>query len=224
MSRDYKPTPERTKTAKKGNPFLTGLLIGFLLGVAASLSVVMFVKGGDSPFASKSNTAITKHEAEKTKDTSKIGSEEAGADTSALPTAENPKPADANAGSNAPASKEDKTRFDFYTILPGSESKVSKEEESKLKEGAQQPVVPKNYFLQVGAFQTSEEADNMKAKLALQGFEALVQTAIIPDKGVWHRVRVGPLKDLEQINKTKSDLLSNGFKADLIKVNSENQQ
>ena len=63
----------------------------------------------------------------------------------------------------------------------------------------------------------------MKAKLALQGFEALVQTASIADKGVMHRVRVGPLKDLEQINKTKNDLLRNGFKADLIKVNNENQ-
>ena len=218
MSRDYKPTQERTKTAKKGNPFLTGLLIGFLLGVAASLSVVMFVKGGDSPFASKSNTAATKLEAENTKDATKTGSKEAGADTSALPTDENPKPADTNA-----ANKEDKARFDFYTILPGSESKVSKEEQSKLNENTQEPVIQKSYFLQVGAFQTSEEADNMKAKLALQGFEALVQTATIPDKGVWHRVRVGPLKDLEQINKTKSDLLSNGFRADLIKVNSENQ-
>jgi cell division protein FtsN len=219
MSRDYKPMPDKPKNTKKGNPFLTGLLVGFLLGVAASLSVVMFVKGSDSPFASKSNTAATKLETLKTKDTSKTGSEEAGADTSALPSTENP----ASANANTPANKEDKTRFDFYTILPGSESKVSKEEESKLKENVQEPVVQKSYFLQVGAFQTSEEADNMKAKLALQGFEALVKTATIPDKGVWHRVRVGPLKDLEQINKTKSDLLSNGFKADLIKVNNENQ-
>lgn len=213
MSRDYKPSPDRSKNTKKGSPFLTGLLIGFLLGIAASLSVVMFIKGGDSPFKNKANPEVSKLQSkEQPKDQSKTGSEEAGADTSALPTAENPKPA-----------AEDKTRFDFYTILPGSESKVSAEEESKLKENVPQPVVQKSYFLQVGAFQTAEEADNMKAKLALQGFEALVQTATIPDKGVWHRVRVGPLKDLDQINKTKKDLVSNGFKADLIKVNSENQ-
>jgi len=77
--------------------------------------------------------------------------------------------------------------------------------------------------LQVGAFQTSEDADNMKAKLALQGFEAVVQTATIPDKGVWHRVRVGPLNNLDEINKAKNDLAANGFKTDLIKVNNENQ-
>jgi cell division protein FtsN len=57
----------------------------------------------------------------------------------------------------------------------------------------------------------------------LQGFEAVVQTATIPNKGVWHRVRVGPLKNLELINKTKADLASNGFKSDLITVNNETQ-
>ena len=211
MSRDYKPSPERPKSTRKGSPFFTGLLIGVLLGIAASLAVVMFIKGGDSPFANKPDSASSKLSekiAQNAKDQSK-----ADADASALPTAENPQT----------VNNEDKTRFDFYTILPDSESKVTKEEEIKLKEDAPQPAVQKSYFLQVGAFQTEAEADNMKAKLALQGFEALVQTATIPDKGVWHRVRVGPLKDLDQINKTKSDLLNNGFKADLIKVNIENQ-
>ena len=61
----------------------------------------------------------------------------------------------------------------------------------------------------------------MKAKLALQGFEAVVQTAEIPEKGVWHRVRVGPLAGVDQINKMRSELVSQGFNADLIKVHSE---
>jgi cell division protein FtsN len=197
MSIDYKPNKERQKPAKAGNPFITGLLIGFLLGVAASLSVVMFIKGGESPFTHQS--PIEKSVADQIKDKADVKADLANANT------------------------EEKTRFDFYNILPGSESKVSPEEESRLKESVQQPVIQQSYFLQVGAFQTGEEADNMKAKLALQGFEALVQTATIPEKGVWHRVRVGPLKDLEQINKTKKELLANGFKADLIKVNNENQ-
>jgi len=214
MSRDYKPSPEKPKNAKKGSPLFTGLLIGILLGIAASLSVVMFIKGGTSPFTDQ--TAPEKAVAERMLE--KSDTAEAGADTSALPTTENPK----SEGEKS-ANQDDKTRFDFYTILPDSESKVSADEERKLKDNEQQPVVQKSYFLQIGAFQTAEEADNMKAKLALLGFEALVQTATIADKGVWHRVRVGPLKNLDQINKTKTDLLNNGFKADLIKVDSENQ-
>ncbi|MDG2292927.1 MAG: SPOR domain-containing protein, partial [Methylophilaceae bacterium] len=78
-----------------------------------------------------------------------------------------------------------------------------------------------DYFLQIGSFQTEEDADNLKAKLALQGFEAIVQTATIADQGTWHRVRVGPLSNIEAINKTRAELLANDFNADLIKVETE---
>ena len=117
--------------------------------------------------------------------------------------------------------KDAKPRFDFYTILPGSESPVTEQEIKQKEAEANSPAASTDsYFLQVGAFQTEQEADNMKAKLALLGMEAIVQTATIPDKGVWHRVRVGPFAGLEQINKAREELVRNGFKADLIKVNS----
>lgn len=204
MSRDYKPSPERSKNTSKGNPLFTGLLIGILMGVAASLGVVMFIKGGKSPFAQQTSNEITKSVSEKMQD--KAIADQANADAAA------------EAGPDGT-----QNRFDFYTILPGSESKVSAEEEIKIKDDAPEPALQISYYLQVGAFQTGEEADNMKAKLALQGFEAVVQTATTADKAIWHRVRVGPLTNLDQINKTKNDLLKNGFKADLIKVNLDNQ-
>lgn len=204
MSRDYKPSPERSKNTSKGNPLFTGLLIGILMGVAASLGVVMFIKGGESPFAQQTSNEITKSVSEKMQD--KAIADQANTDASA------------EAGPDGT-----QNRFDFYTILPGSESKVSAEEEIKIKDDAPEPALQISYYLQVGAFQTGEEADNMKAKLALQGFEAVVQTATTADKAIWHRVRVGPLTNLDQINKTKNDLLKNGFKADLIKVNLDNQ-
>jgi len=197
MNRDYKPSTEKPKNSSKGSPLLTGLLVGVLLGVIASLGVVMYIKGGTSPFTNKPR-------AEQGKSVSEKIAEDVNANTNTQPLTENSKPDDNNA---------DETRFDFYTILPGSEHKGSKEEN---KVTDVQSTVPKTYFLQVGAFHTEEEADNLKAKLALQGFEAVVQTITTSDKGVWHRVRVGPLNDLDQINKTKSDLVSNGFKADLI--------
>ncbi len=204
MSRNYKPSPERSKNTSKGNPLFTGLLIGILMGVAASLGVVMFIKGGESPFAQQTSNEITKSVSEKMQD--QAIADQANADAAA------------EAGPDGT-----QNRFDFYTILPGSESKVSAEEEIKIKDDAPEPALQISYYLQVGAFQTGEEADNMKAKLALQGFEAVVQTATTADKAIWHRVRVGPLTNLDQINKTKNDLLKNGFKADLIKVNLDNQ-
>ncbi|HQS44698.1 MAG: sporulation protein [Methylotenera sp. 24-45-7] len=203
MSRDYKPNPERAKSSSKGSPFFSGLLVGVLLGVGASLAVVMYIKGGETTFSDFSNNK--KPVAEKIAEDAKKAAE---LENSQLP--------------NAADAQDEKAKFDFYTILPGSESKVSTDD-VKIKDEQPQPVVQYTYYLQVGAFQTEEEADNMKAKLALQGFEALVQTATIPDKGVWHRVRVGPLNSLDEINKAKNDLVANGFKTDLIKVNNENQ-
>lgn len=212
MSRDYKPSPEQPKKTSKGSPFIAGLLIGFLLGIAVSLAIVMYIKGGENTFTQLTNAK-------------KPLSEKIAENTKHQPDASNnthaPLATDDQEPNTPTDSQDDKTRFDFYTILPGSESKVNTED-IKIKENQAHPMGQYTYFLQVGAFQTGEEADNMKAKLALQGFEASVQTATIPDKGAWHRVRVGPLKSLEQINKTKTDLAGNGFKADLIKINVAN--
>ena len=190
MTRDYKNTTSREKPASKGSPFFSGLLVGLLLGVGISVLMAVFITGVKSPFEEKVTPAPV-IEAEKAEE---------------VPAAEPVQPAD----------DVEKPRFDFYTILPGTEQQVT-EEEIKRQEAV---AVKEIYFLQVGAFQTEQEADNMKAKLALQGLEAIVQTAEIPDKGVLHRVRIGPFSDLNEINKSRAVLEQNGFAADLIKVNS----
>lgn len=192
MTRDYKNTTSRAKSANKGSPFFSGLLVGLLLGVGISVMLALFITGGKSPFENKVSPAAV-IEAEKNAEVPAAVPEE---------TAENA----------------EKPRFDFYTILPGSETQVT-EQEIKQKE-AQSVTVAETYFLQVGAFQTEQEADNMKAKLALQGVEAIVQTAEIPGKGTWHRVRVGPLSGIDAINQSRAQLAENGFPTDLIKVNS----
>ncbi len=114
-----------------------------------------------------------------------------------------------------------KDRFEYYNILPGNKSKVTEQEIKQLESNAQ---AKESFFLQVGAFKTEQEADNVKAKLALLGLEAIIQTATTPDHGVIHRVRVGPFADPSQITKTRSDLVENGFKPDLIKVNTTSAQ
>ncbi len=111
-----------------------------------------------------------------------------------------------------------KNRFDFYNILPSNESKVT-EQEIKQMDESDIGKAQETFFLQVGAFQTEQEADNLKAKLALLGIEAIVQSTPIQDKGILHRVRVGPFVDMTQVSKAKANLAENGFKADLIKVN-----
>lgn len=201
MSKDYKPAP-KTKSAGKGSPFFSGLLVGLLLGIGASVGVAIFVKQGGSAFHEKNQPSQDVVVAEKP----------AGKETRQTATPHSTEPAQQE-------KKED--RFTFYGILTGSESPVSEQE---VKQATQQPQqdsekpASESYFLQVGAFQTEQEADNAKAKLALIGLEAVVQTANIPDKGILHRVRVGPLANLDEINKARSELARNGFNADLIKI------
>ena len=57
------------------------------------------------------------------------------------------------------------------------------------------------YFIQAGSFQNPADADNQKARLAILGFESSVEPANLPDKGTWYRVRLGPYKKVEEINK-----------------------
>ena len=199
MSKDYTPVPQRV--SNKGSPFFSGLLVGLLLGVGASLAVTMYLKGADSPFADKKIGAP------------KLTAQEHDVPTEKLPKATTPTKNDLPQAENPDGSKPD-NKFDFYTILPETESTVTEQE----IKNTEKSVKKDSYFLQVGAFPDEADADNMKAKLALQGFEAVVQTATIPEKGVWHRVRVGPLSDVDQINKVRGELTTNGFNADLIKV------
>lgn len=199
MTRDYKPTPQKQKATGKGSPFFSGMLIGLLLGIGASVGVALFVKGGESPFVAKVEPAPTEPSINSL--------------NSAAPE---------NAATKPDAKAPVKSRFDFYTILPGTEKQVT-EQEIKASLSAKQEAdkaASESYYLQVGAFQTEGEADNMKAKLALLGLEAVIQTANIPDKGVWHRVRVGPFTQIDDINKARTELAKNGIDSALLKIHS----
>ena len=79
------------------------------------------------------------------------------------------------------------------------------------------PVPTEIFFLQVGAFQKAADADNLKAKLALTGLEASVQEVSIPDKGVMHRVRVGPFRTPDEMNRARTLLSQTGVQGTVIK-------
>jgi len=74
------------------------------------------------------------------------------------------------------------------------------------------------FFLQTGSFQNAPDADNLKARLALLGVEASIQTRTLPEKGVWHRVRVGPYTDVEELNRVRDILKQHNIDVALVKV------
>jgi len=127
---------------------------------------------------------------------------------------EPPKPAKGD--DKAAKATDTKPRFDFYKILPGVEETAT---DQQLRDAQKKSAAAKEaFFLQAGAFQNAPDADNLKARLALIGIEATIQTTTLPDKGVWHRVRVGPYSSVEELTRARDTLKQNGVDTTLIKV------
>ncbi len=121
---------------------------------------------------------------------------------------------------------EPKRRFDFYTLLPELEVVVPEEPEPETGRKRRAKPAPRTgtsaprgegYVLQAGSFQRYQEADAFKARLALLGVEARIQTVRV-NRDTWHRVRIGPYADLAKVNKIRSRLRKNNVDTMLLKV------
>lgn len=97
-------------------------------------------------------------------------------------------------------------RFDFYNMLPNFEVVIPEQESNVTTES--EPVAveqPGIYVLQAGSFTEFTDADRRRAELALQGIESRIQRVAIDDK-IYHRVRIGPTRDLDELNMLRSRL------------------
>jgi cell division protein FtsN len=177
---------------------VAGVFIGMVLGVAAAGGVAWYV-------LQKKPTAFTN------KDQAKPVPQVA------------PVPASAPVAATSAASGvgETKQHFEFYKVLtdkPDAAAHKSNPKPPAPKEPALakvQSVPPaaaskEMYYVQAGSFQNAGDAEKLKAKLAFSGFEASVQTVSIPEKGEWHRVRLGPYNNSEA-GKTIAALKQNGI-------------
>ncbi|AXK73023.1 sporulation protein [Lysobacter sp. TY2-98] len=75
-----------------------------------------------------------------------------------------------------------------------------------------------HYILQAGAFQASGQAEELKAKIALLGLGARVESAQISGKTVY-RVRMGPYGSASELAEAKRKLASGGLSAMAVKTN-----
>ena len=199
----------RTPRKKSGGGTLLGIFIGLVIGVSIAFGVVLYLNKSPLPFQNKYE-----------------GAPKVDKDKPATP---GPAPLPGKAGDKPPG------RFEFYDLLEGKQAPapgtaVSGSAAPKAAPpgaappaGVVTPVVePKPvpapiFFLQVGAFQKATDADNLKAKLALTGLEASVQEVTIPDKGVMHRVRVGPFRNPDEMNQARALLSQTGVQGTVIK-------
>lgn len=98
------------------------------------------------------------------------------------------------------------SRFTFYDMLPKFEVIIPDQEPEVERdvghEAVEQPGV---YMLQAGSFTENADADRRRAQLALLGVESRIQRVSIDDR-TYHRVRIGPIDNLDELNRIRSRL------------------
>ena len=196
---------------------LIGVFIGLVLGLGLAAAVAYYVMKSGNPYQTTAPSSR-----EPAKDLAKSGRSDTGAS--------------------------DKSRFDFYKILPGAEEpKVqakAPERATQDKATVERAALPPDrtdkapprqearaapeaparvakaadrFWLQAGSFGAESDAEDLKARLAMAGWEAVVQSAAVPDKGTRYRVRLGPFDNTDELNRIKSELGKRGFDAAVIK-------
>ena len=121
-----------------------------------------------------------------------------------------PEPAIAD-GISPAEGEQDKPHYDFFTVLP--EMKVDVPDQNLSQKTTQEPVPntgTDSYLLQVGSFRQVNDAERLKARLALIGIAAKLQTVTV-NEATWHRVRIGPVIGARKADDLRNQLADNGI-------------
>jgi cell division protein FtsN len=189
-TRDYKTAQRRTPDLGRLREFGVGALVGIVLASA------VFVYVGQ------------KHQS-----TRDVGTEAPRPD----PHRTAPPPTDGETDANGTAQGQEK--YDFYQMLPNFEVVVPEKDKEVKRNlpGAAKIERPGVYVLQAGSYRNQSDAERVRAQLALQGIDAKVQRVAV-DADVWHRVRVGPITQLDELNKLRKQLQAADIDALVIRV------
>jgi len=96
--------------------------------------------------------------------------------------------------------------YDFYDKLPKFEVVVPEKDKDVRPDIKPVPETrPGTYVLQAGSYKNFADADRIRAKLALQGVESKVQKVSV-DNDTWHRIRIGPISKLDELNRLRGIL------------------
>jgi cell division protein FtsN len=124
-------------------------------------------------------------------------------------------PADSDAGGGAQTSE----KYDFYQMLPNFEVVVPEKEKDVKRDLPATAKIerPGIYVLQVGSYRNESDADRVRDQLSKEGVDAKVQRVAV-DTDVWHRVRIGPITKLDELNKLRKQLQAADVDAIVIRV------
>jgi cell division protein FtsN len=117
-----------------------------------------------------------------------------------------------------PVAQRTDPEFDFYEMLPKFEVVIPEQDESAPPQTRRAAVQkPGVYMLQAGSFRDSADAERVRALIGLQGVPSKIQRVAI-DRDTWHRVRVGPITNLKELESTRSKLRQAQIEALVIRI------
>lgn len=131
-----------------------------------------------------------------------------------------------------------KPHFEFYSMLPQSDSNPqaappsSPPSQTTPATVAATPAVKSvsnpvttpvtklapQFILQVAAFKKLTDADHLKTKLTLLGYDVKIESTHIKD-AVWHRVKIGPYATLPDAQQAKLKLSKNKYATIVQQIN-----
>jgi len=198
-------TNNGNRSSGKGGSMLAGILLGMVLGLLIASGVAWYLMQRPNPYVDHDQRPALSG-------TQPAPAGEPQTGTSGPATAAN---------STSASGDNSKPHFEFYKVLTDGQTGGSQTAQQPPAQPAPAPVQApapapaktasgKGYFLQAGSFSNVADADKLKARLALLGMEANVQSVNIPDKGIWHRVRLGPFGSTDVMNKVRTTLKQNG--------------
>ena len=171
---------------------LLGFILGLVLGLGIAVAVALYITNAPVPFVSKVKPA----------------SESVTPDTAGDPNKPLYAPAPGTKG-GAPAAAVPK-------VDAATDPKAAPPPAEK---GPTPPVADdgSRFLLQAGAFRSHDEADAMRARLALLGFDSKI-FPLEKDGTTLYRVRLGPYGNLEDINRIRKTMAENGIDVQLIRL------
>ncbi|HXC07559.1 MAG TPA: SPOR domain-containing protein [Steroidobacteraceae bacterium] len=96
--------------------------------------------------------------------------------------------------------------YAFYDMLPKFEVVIPEKEKDVRPDIKSVPETRRGtYVLQAGSYKNFADADRVRAQLALQGVESKVQKVTVDDN-TWHRIRIGPISKLDELNRLRQIL------------------
>ena len=96
-------------------------------------------------------------------------------------------------------------------VISGKSKIINKDKQKNLTE------TDKKLTIQVASLKDSKDADEMVAKLKKKGYPAYRTSSNIPEKGIWHRVRIGYFKDKAEAGSTLDKLKKEKYGPILVK-------